>query len=270
MTSALVLLWSGEELYSHAVVLEYWHRLDFSAALPLYQRCNAIWPQYNQVIQNRKWLIDRWSKEILTDKIISQVVIVAAGMAPLGLDIAARFLNCQVYDLDLINMPQKALLVAGVPGAPENLHFVTADITNVTATRAALLHAGWLAEQPTLMIIEGISYYIPPASLLELLDMPAEGSRVLLEYMVPEKSVCESRRHIPCKIFRAIVDYCGLDSKIEVWTLESILVKVSSLLVRHMTMHDIEKLRFQNLKDSEALFPNPNSGWIEVIDLRII
>ena len=65
-TSALVLLWTDKSLYSTKVVQSYLDMLDLSSGIDLFEKCNGIWPSYGSVINNRKWLIAKWSKEILS------------------------------------------------------------------------------------------------------------------------------------------------------------------------------------------------------------
>ncbi len=267
-TSALVLLWSGVELYRAPIVREYWKRLDLSAGRALFNRCNEVWPDYDQIIQNRKWLLGLWSDEILKSGETPQTVILAAGLAPLGLDLAARFPAFRVFDVDMKQMAEKARLVAGIQNAPANLHFVTADITDREDCRAALVRAGWRPDQPTLLIVEGISYYISRAQLIDLPGMVAPGSRVLLEFMIPADNIQADRRHIPREVFQAIVDYCGVSTPIETWTLPELAAKVPGRIVRHVTMHDIERLRQPGRQAAVCTFPATDSGWIEIIDMQ--
>jgi len=267
-TSALVLLWSGADVYRSPIVREYWKQLDLSAGRALFDRCNEVWPHYSQVIQNRKWLLDQWSDEILNSGEIAQTVILAAGLAPLGLDLAARFPRCRVFDVDMSLMPEKAQLVAGIHNAPTNLHFVTADITDRAACKAALVQAGWQPEQATLLIIEGISYYISRAQLIDLHDMVAPGSQVLLEYMVPEAEILAERRHIPREIFQTIVEHCGVRTPIEVWNLAELAARMPGKILRHVTMRDIERLRHPERQKNICTFPTADSGWIEIANIQ--
>lgn len=267
-TSALVLLWSGVEVYRAPIVREYWKRLDLSAGRALFNRCNEVWPDYDKIIRNRKWLLGLWSDDILKSGEIAQTVILAAGLSPLGLDLAVRFPGFRVFDVDMNQMAEKAQLVAGIQNAPANLHFVTADITDRASCCAALMLAGWRPAQPTLLIVEGISYYISRAQLIDLPGMVAPASRVLLEYMIPADNIQADRRHIPREVFQAIVGHCGVSTPIETWTLTELAAGIPGIIVRHVTMHGIECLREAKRQSAVCTFPATDSGWIEIVDIQ--
>ena len=115
---------------------------------------------YDQVIKNRKWCIGAWCNSILASGSIEQVVIIAAGFAPLGVELASTFPACTIFDVDLLNMPEKQKICESISGLGANLHFVEADITDTDKCVGLLNLAGWQGNRPTLVICDGISYYI--------------------------------------------------------------------------------------------------------------
>ena len=212
-TSALVLLWSGRDLYDSAATKAYWNKLNLAAGSSLLQACNQIWSHYAQVIINRKWQILRWSRELLAEGKIGQVVIVGAGYAPLGIELAAQFPKVTVFELDRDGMAEKANLCLGLPGLGGRLKFIQADVTDSATCRDLLKNNDWDAHAPTLVIMEGISYYISLAATQALWRLFATGegaSRCIFEYLVPEEDVVAKRRHIPTRVFGEIAKRCRL------------------------------------------------------------
>ena len=268
-TSALVLLWTDKSLYSAPVVDHYWSMLDLSSGIELYKKCNAIWPSYSCVINDRKWQIGKWSDEILTLGTIKQVIIFAAGWAPLGLELANGFKDCNVFEIDLDNMEAKAKLVSQISGAPKNIKFITADISNRNLCLNALRGSGWSADAPSLLIFEGISYYLKPGDLISLFSLPNVASRAILEYMIPYDQVEAKRREIPEKVFAAIAHDCQLKVPIEMWDVAEIGRRVPGHIIRDVTLSDIEGMKYKNNQAHKVIFPTPDSGWIQIADIEL-
>ena len=268
-TSALVLLWTDKNLYSTSVVKNYWSKLDLSAGEQLYEECNTIWPSYEAVINDRKWLIADWSNQILASQEMDQVIIFAAGWAPLGLELAERYPNYRIYELDTDFMEAKAKLVSTISNAPKNIRFVTSDISNHQQCMDSLQQDGWNPFKPTLLILEGISYYIKREDLMAVFDLAANQSKAILEYMVPYDHVEPSRRDIPIQVFGIIAKDCHLELPIETWDIEQIRQGVPGTILERVTLCDIEKLRSKGVKEDGAIFPTPASGWIEIANILI-
>ena len=89
-TSALVLLFLQDQVYHSNAVKEYLLHLDLSAGKELHDACNAIWPQYAEVIVNRKHNILQHINETLAKNPSLQIISGAAGLDPLGLELTQR------------------------------------------------------------------------------------------------------------------------------------------------------------------------------------
>lgn len=268
-TSALVLLWTDKSLYSTKVVQSYLDMLDLSSGIDLFEKCNGIWPSYGSVINNRKWLIAKWSKEILSFRDIKQVVILAAGWAPLGLELADTYKESSVFEVDLEFMDAKSQLVSKISDAPRNIRFVTADICDHKQCQNLLEDAGWRSNAPTLLIYEGISYYINRSALVNLFGLASDHSRAILEYMIPYAQVDADRREIPIDVFRTITNTCLMRTPIVTWDVSEISQQVPGRVIRRATLCDIERMRFGNNHQHPTLFPTPSSGWIEIVDIGV-
>jgi hypothetical protein len=256
-TSALVLLWSGSELYVTDRAREYWSELDLSEGNEIYRICNSVWEGYGEVIKNRKWRILSWSKEILANSDITQVVIIAAGFAPMGIELASLFPRSTVFELDKYNMEAKGELCSTI----ENLHCMTADVTDQAQCRSALVARGWNPAKPTLLICEGISYYIDHSdsrSIWELFAHPE--SRCIFEYLVPQEHITENRRYIPEGVFNEILVYCGVTSPIARWSKELLERESGIKILKHNALSDMELER----TGKTDYFPKAADGWIEI------
>jgi O-methyltransferase involved in polyketide biosynthesis len=261
-TSALVLLWCGDEIYESRAVKDYFRMLDLRAGRQLYERCNRIWSDYGNVIRYRKLCILKEAVSILEKNQCFQVVIAGAGFSMLGLELASRFEDLSVFELDIEQMEEKARLVSALPLAPRSsLHCIIADIENATACADILSKAGWKSQSPALLVVEGLSYYISRDALRAQWDMLAPTSSIILEYLVSFERVVEGRRHISGQVFRAIMDYCGRDgADLTFWSEDFFAKEINVRQERSYTLSDIE----HTVGSGRRLFRTREDGWIEV------
>jgi hypothetical protein len=260
-TSALVLLWCGPEIYRSNAVKNYAEKLDLRKGKELFNRCNAIWPDYGSVIRYRKLFIDEISESILKTGNIRQVIIPGAGFAMQGIELVSLFPDLTVFELDMNHMQTKQKLTAGLPfAAGSNLHCLLADIENSDRCETVLAEAGWKKNEPTLLIAEGISYYVSRKSVRRQWKMLAQGSAIIFEYLVPLSMVSPSRKFIPEKVFQEIISYCPSDTPLTHWSEQKLKKEHDVILERCCSLSDIER----QYDPERRLFQERKDGWIEI------
>ncbi|NTW10682.1 MAG: hypothetical protein HGA26_04905, partial [Chlorobiaceae bacterium] len=222
----------------------------------------AIWPDYGSVIRYRKLSIANTACSILRKTGIRQVIIPAAGFSMLGIELAALFPGIDVFELDLNGMEEKRELAAGLPFAEKSgLHCIRSDISDIGESTCLLCGAGWVKSSPVLLIVEGISYYLPKEAVRKLWNISAPGSPVIMEYLVPPDEVEFGRKYIPEKVFREIMYYCKSEIPITRWSEKELKNETAVSLESCISLHDIEK----NLgEEISPLFPQKKDGWIEI------
>ncbi len=261
-TSALVLLWCGHEIYRTGAVKQYCRKLDLKNGIELLRRCNAIWPEYGNVIRYRKTCIAETAASLLMSGTIRQVVIPAAGFSMLGIELAAMFSGLQVFELDRDGMPVKQEITRDLRyAADSSLHCIAADICDCGQVERLLMDAGWKRNEPTLLVIEGISYYLHKRTSRTLWEMVDTGSPVIFEYLVPLSSVDAGRRHIPEAVFTEIMTYCSSPTRVTCWSEDELKLERSVSVDRCYSLSEIEN-NTRNI--DEPLFPERKDGWIEV------
>ncbi len=275
-TSALVLLWTDKDSSAHPNTSQYLESIDLTEGQALVRDYEKIWPSYSQVITNRKYAIKKLAFDFLfsclsnnssTNSGIddssknSQVIILAAGLDPLSIEIASMFPKTSVFDVDLDNMDTKKNLLNQI----NNIQCLTADITDTEILREKLCHAGWNSNLPTLLIAEGISYYIKSDDLWKIIDsFKSHNHRnaLILESLIPFELVNDRFRYIPKKIFESLSTDFHLN-QITHYTQESIvdqLSQISGQLKNILSLKEIEKTRL----GENVFFHNENDGWIQV------
>jgi len=265
-TASLVMSWSMP-LYKQGLERSYIDCLDLSAGDALLMNCNEICPWYDEVILNRKHFIKRLIESVLqsSDERLWQIVIPAAGVSPLSLELLAgnTAYVTLIFEIDLSKMEEKNALYRSL--APElhvKVRHITGDITAPTFIDA-LKSAGYGSELPTIVLLEGISYYISREDLRRLIGIfrsEQQKNTIIIEYLFPCSSISEERREIPKRVFGTIKDHAWLQH-INCYTaddIETLLQGIGGTAIVHYSQGDMElartgtQIRFQRIRD----------GWI--------
>lgn len=271
-TSALVLLWGGKEAYNSKLAQKYLEQIDLSSGHELFYECNKVWEHYNEIIRNRKFGVFNLVESILNDNQEYQIIILAAGIAPLSLDIIEKFPNAKVFDIDIENMTKKKKLFNEVSEGSfeKRIQFIESDITNKGILIENLTKYGWDKDKKSIVIAEGISYYITEDELwniFSLFQSKDKSNFIIIESRLPYEKVAEERRDIQEKVWEYLTQALTLkfvtryfDEKVEEHA-----NRINAEIIQKYTMKDIELLRFGR----NEIFTTDASGWIEVRKLSL-
>jgi len=260
-TSALVLLWAGQDCYRSEWARNFLGRLNLEEGRPLYEKCAAICPYYDQVIKNRKFGVFHLIEQAFSDRNGHyQVIIAGAGLDALGIEVTERYPNVKVFELDRENMGWKFNLY-GETGdiSKPKIFFIETDLLTPSSVYKSLVVHGWDSMKETLMIFEGISYYLP-AEILRKLVRVVRPDWAIVEFLKQNDKIDADKAVIPKKIFDVISNECGL-SHIKRYS-GSELEKYCA----DMSVSDTCSMKFLEMARTGAnrYFPAEDSGWIEV------
>ncbi|MBN1115420.1 MAG: class I SAM-dependent methyltransferase [Oligoflexia bacterium] len=208
-TSALVLLWTDETTYPCEKSRKYLEQLDLSCGREVFNQCRDIWPDYGEVIRNRKYCIHNVLFNEIKSKPHPQVIIFGAGMCPLSLEILDRFSDVKIFDVELCPNPAKEKIMSGLLNPGQCIRYLHEDIANTEALYNKLQNAGYNPEMNTIIVLEGVSYYVCKDRLWNTLAA-FKKSKIIFEYLVTDEQIDPERRHIPNAAFKAVADDCCL------------------------------------------------------------
>jgi O-methyltransferase involved in polyketide biosynthesis len=273
-TAALVMDWA-KDLYRTGNVSAFVSTLDLSAGHRIRQECDSVCPWYTEVMLNRKWFIRHSASKIITAQDRPcQALILASGKSPLALELLE---NCpgriaSVIETDIAGMEEKQRTYRAVaPKAAERIRCVDADLYDPEGTREAIAGTGMFDhELPTIIVFEGISYYLPPAVSSAVLSQFTSESRqnaVILDSLLPCRLVREDRRYISRGIWGIIHRDCNVKKTITYSPeeMESMLSAAGCTQVRHHAMDEMERLR----TGKNQYFVANSDGWIRISTARL-
>ena len=216
---------------------------------------------HTQTVSGRKFFVKNKIAAFLNEADNGQVLILAAGLAPLSVEIASRFPKCSVFDVDAHNMKEKE---TAVDGKPSNIRFIECDITNVALLDKKLLQHGFKPDTPTMAVLEGIIYYLTPAGLSDILKyLNSHSIAVVGEFGLKPELVNEKTRHHLTEVFRKIRESVRLDF-ISYYSDDEI-----TGLFRSAGYHHIELINMLKVQDERTgglhPFESLDSSWIRLV-----
>lgn len=213
-TSALVLNWTSKDIWKSKNTREYLAGLDLSAADRLLQMFDSQENfMHTQSVSNRKFFVRKCAVEFLEQcrigHVTGQVIILAAGIAPLSVEIASLHHDSIVFDVDKYLMNDKKRYLDNVC---TNINFIECDVSNIELLEEKLVEKGWNKKQPGLVIMEGIIYYLSENDLRNVLSFFAGNNFSLAcDFALKPECVNKKNRIYGVEVFRKIQESIGLE-----------------------------------------------------------
>lgn len=290
--SEAVMIWSRGEAIESGDAELYMELLGArigGAGRRIAARCERVWPHYGEVVRNRKACIKGLAMRCLRGGRTRQVVILGAGLDPLSVEIAALTGYSAVsYEIDATGARRKRRLMEEASAAAAGcVRHVTADLEEAGPGRitSALERRGWRADMPTLVVAEGVSYYLRKPTLRGLLAPfraggdGAEPSRAILEYLRDAASIAPEGARIADAVFGIFAEGTGIGG-LSRYTDAEAAALVAGLPARRpgageaarraggiATVGPAEMERARTRRN--RLFPDDSAGWIAVCHGRL-
>ena len=259
-TSSVVFNWS-KTLYNSSFMkknfFDYW---DSSSGNELNIKCLDICSWCEEVIINRKYKIRELLKAKLSQaKNPYQIIFLASGKCPLPFYSVKNFPNIKkVFEIDISQMKEKNKIyeknkLNNIICLKENI--CSENLLNI------LIKNSYNESYPTIIIIEGISYYISENDLANIIKkFSHKKNYFILEYLLNNEEISKEYRSIPRKTFLEIQKLSNLEI-IRTYN-QKTLEKMIKTKVRKTNLHKIEKERLEK----NVFFKNSNDSWIDIID----
>ena len=265
-TSALVLRWTKGLCYTTFHSKKYLELLDYSASDDLFNKLNKVWKHYGEVVINRKYSIWELIKSGLKENEISQVVILAAGLAPLSLELKINYPELKIFDIDYDLMEIKDQLYNEI--LPDNnVNFIKCDISKTELLFSKLVDFGWDSEKQSIIIYEGISYYLPKETSKEIfnkLTSNCNDSLIVADIMPPSEQISEKTRQYPEKLFRIVCDNCNVNN--ETRFTHSDIFNFGYDIIKLLNLHTAELKR----KGKNEFFHETKDSFRDIVMLKKI
>ena len=249
-TSSVVLLLSEGAIHTSARSKRYLRMLNLDSGKALHSECIKVWQHYGEVIKNRKKCIMDVVLHYTIKEGIKQVVIFGSGMDALSVETVSRVRDVVVYDVDYQQMKLKEKIIRQAGITQAEIKCVSSDLGDAKKVLRCLRDNMWDNTKPSILVLEGISYFLNKRSLWDLIakfKTPDRRNVLLLEYMVPYEDITKSRQNIPERVFDIIQRYHGLGmrriARYGANDVKARLEKMGGRPIRRYRMNQIEKTR---------------------------
>ena len=265
-TSALVLLWEKQEIYTSSLSQTYYKHINLEEGKTLHSSIEEISPLIGKTVWLRKFLIKKLILESLKSNPSLQIVTLAAGLSPLCLEVASYFPECDIYELDRDNMEEKKEILDKM-SFQNNIKCISSDLSHAGNTFKNLSLNGWKPQNPSLFVLEGISYYLEKDEVFNLLSacVKTQNNEVVMDYLVPYEGFSEEKRDVFREGFSKIFEIASLEGEPTRFSREDLKGFFKK------SFHENSNLRFWSFSEIERLAKNKNqdflkdeSGWIEI------
>ncbi len=268
ITSAFVLSHTSPEIYRGDAARTFLSQLDLSSADLLRIQFQDTWDEQQVEILNRKHGVKALSHQYLGENPDAQVIQLGGGLDPLTIDLAECHPTVRIFDVDMANMQLKTEINASI-GGPE-ISFLTANLADVSSLTQVLRNAGWNPESPTLLISEGISYYVPKEIYLaSLTSLRTSGGFLIFEYAMPDHLLVGTPKADIIKDFfdrfSAILDLPFPMQRYSDSEVKDLAAQINGEVEQILTQHQLE---FSRLGRNE-MREDPSMGAIRVAAIRL-
>lgn len=263
-TSAFVLLLS-KDMHKDRITKTYLSKLNLDDGKNLYEKSKMFWPYYDEVIKNRKHCIYNLVKNAIVDEGIKQVIIFGAGLDTLSLQIFSMQKNCTVFDLDITNMDIKEKIINSLDcNVKKYIKCIAANLQESDITSRLTKH-GWSKEIPTLLIFEGISYYLPSEITWNIISSFKSAScrnKVIFEYLLPNKEIGKLALPIVNHVFHSITTHAKID-KITRYSSNEVALQIKKRDGKISSTHNLKTMEKDRISHND-IFQEDKNSWIEI------
>lgn len=262
-TSTLVLNWTDSKLWQSSETLTYNQQLDLSEGEPLFKLFSEEETfMHMQAVSGRKYFMKKsvcgFLEELSKQGESGQVIILAAGLAPLSVEIASLFPTCMVFDADKYLMDEKKALVNG---KPSNIEFIDCDITDLNSLKDKLLNHNFKLDKLSIAVMEGIIYYLPADSLKNILHFLNKNNVTFVgDFCLKPELVNEKTRFYLTDVFRKIKDEVQLDF-INFYSAEEITELLKEAGYKKVSVLNMQQIQEVRVGDKNP-FSEKNSCWV--------
>ncbi len=265
-TSALVLNWTSASVWQTEPAKRYSQRLNLSEAdrlLALFSTQERL--MHTECVTGRKFFIRKCALSFIEnnrqEELPAQVIILAAGIAPLSVELAALFPQIKIFDIDRDLMAEKEKMIQD---QFSNIQFITCDISNLEKLTQQLFEKGWNSKHPTLVILEGIIYYLQEEVLKNILYYFAENKAALAcDFALEPQCVDMPNRTYGTEVFRKIEEATGI-GKVRFYTPEYFIGLLEKCGYQNIQLKTSAAIQTERVGSSNP-FEGPHSSWINFI-----
>ncbi len=248
-TSALVLLCDKGVSYQTPLSKKFLSSLDTSAGESIYNCYSDYFSEISRIITNRKYITHKFCSQFLKRHGSSaQLIFLACGWDPVLIKMQELFPKNKIFGIDSQVKEPEELTKKILPIS--SISYLKADITDSKEWLKDLVQKGWNPSHPTGLVIEGITYYIPPSlfwkNISPLKKACSSSFSICGDFLVPlnKKYVSEKGLKMGQLIFETIKNKCQIENYYN-YSQEDINERILSLGFSSLSLTNFEDVELE-------------------------
>ena len=251
-TSALVLVCDNIS-YQTPKSKEFLSHLNLSAGQRMYNKIQHLQPHLDEIIPNRKFIIHNYIRDSLKQS-ETQTLTLACGWDPVLVKLQEEFPNNSFFGVDSESIQLQQNLVKKIMPS-SHIFYINEDISSIDSLLDKLNQSSWSPNKATCLVVEGISYYVPPDSFWDSLKALKESIKapcfICGDFLVNwnQQKVSPLSKKLGLDIFEMIKETCH--HNYYTYTkdqMEEKLRQLSFKNIKFWTQDEIQKKRTGNQK----------------------
>lgn len=261
----------ARDVYADGASRIYFDNIDHSEGEELTKATLAGYEKVGIVVELRK----RCVRELLSRFALRtpqfQVCIPGAGLDPVSLYLLERYEEriSRIFEIDRAFMDEKRNMYDRLPLDTTKVHFSTADVTDIESWQQAIRLLGHDPEQPTVVLMEGLIYYLSRekfTAILEALRTPRHNNYIILEYGVPYEAIPEGDRDGCRNVVRAIERSTGWP--VQLYQRGDLASLAAFVGAEGHTVHSMQEIELE-VKGHNSAFTRQGEGMVEIADFYL-
>ncbi|NML41899.1 class I SAM-dependent methyltransferase [Chitinophaga sp. G-6-1-13] len=185
--TARLVLEQAIRLYTSPLEKAYINAIDFSETSRLSRDLTRTYPPIADTIYYRKQAVREVIQHRMAQYPVQQVLILGAGLDPLSLYLLEHYAEriSRILEVDNGYIEEKKIIYEEILHITGPLHLLQCDLTDTVLLEAMLIQAGYMPEEPAMVIFEGVLHYMSNEAcvqVMQLLATPQQHHLGLLDF----------------------------------------------------------------------------------------
>lgn len=263
--TARLVLEQAIRLYTSPLEQAYINAIDFSETSRLSRDLTRVYPPLADAVCYRKQAVREAIQHRMEQYPVQQVLVLGAGLDPLSLYLLEQYPGriSRILEVDNGYIEEKKKIYTEILHIAAPLHFLQCDLTDTTLLESMLKQAGYVPEEPAIIIFEGVLHYISNEAcvqIMQLLTTPQQHHLGVLDFSLALTEVPDNY----------LVYHRNARNVMESW-LNTVLNLNTRQQVRDMISRFGRLIYFEPLCETERkltganrIFHQPGQGIVEI------
>ncbi|QJB33159.1 class I SAM-dependent methyltransferase [Chitinophaga oryzae] len=263
-TSRLVLE-QAIRLYTSPLEQAYVNAIDFSETSRLSRDLTRAYPPAADMICYRKQAVREVIRQRMEQYPVQQVLILGAGLDPLSLYLLENYPGriSRILEVDNGYIEEKKKIYEDILHTTVPLHFLHCDLTDTVLLNKMLKQAGYVPEEPAIVIFEGVIHYISNEAcvqVMQLLTTPMQHHLGVMDFSLSLTEVPDNYLVYHRNLLKVIETHLNMTANLNTRQQVRDMIERFGRLVYLEPLCETEK----KLTGANRIFLQPGHGIIEM------